>query len=102
MLCDPSGRVFRYLRLSLTKACQMRCIYCRGPEQELAAEDRGEPPLTGEELGVLVSYLAGRHGLRKVRLTGGDPAMRSDLVAIIERLAAISGIEDLARIPMPF
>ena len=106
MFCDPQGRVFRYLRLSLTKACQMRCMYCRAPglpgvpdaDEESTAIGPGaaEPSLTAEEIGGLVSHLADRHGLCKVRLTGGDPAMRPDLVAIIARLAAIRGIEDLA------
>ncbi|MGP1346126.1 MAG: GTP 3',8-cyclase MoaA [Phycisphaerales bacterium] len=90
---DRFGRTIGYLRLSLTKACSMRCTYCR-PER--ITSTRGEPMLSVDEIDRLIRHLVAHHGLHKVRLTGGDPTSRSDLVRIIERIAAIPGISDLA------
>jgi GTP 3',8-cyclase len=89
---DRHGRTIGYLRLSLTKACQMRCVYCR-PDF-----DRNEPhdQLTAIEIEHLTRHLAARHGVRKVRLTGGDPTARRDLVDVIRRVASVDGIDDLA------
>ncbi|HOJ75097.1 MAG TPA: GTP 3',8-cyclase MoaA [Phycisphaerae bacterium] len=94
MLSDASGRKIEYLRLSLTSECPLRCIYCRpGPAGERPQDDH---PLRPVEIESLVRYLAERHGLHKVRLTGGDPTSRPDLTEIIERIAAIPGIHDLS------
>ncbi|MFI4861936.1 MAG: GTP 3',8-cyclase MoaA [Phycisphaerales bacterium JB063] len=93
MLQDTTGRGIGYLRLSLTKACSMRCTYCRPTWLE---QPRGEPVLTPQELEQIARHLARHHGLRKVRLTGGDPTSRPELVEIIRRIASIEGIDDLA------
>lgn len=92
MIQDRDGRVMRYLRLSLTSACQMRCAYCR------PALDSRRPRLllTAREIECVVRHLVSRHGVEKVRLTGGDPTARGDLVEIIARLAVITGLRDLA------
>lgn len=90
---DPHGRQIGYLRLSLTSACQMRCTYCR-PDWLRGCDRSGE--LNATEIESVVRHLVSRHGLRKVRLTGGDPTARADLIEIIERLAAIDEITDLA------
>jgi len=92
-LVDRLGRGVGYLRLSLTKACSMRCTYCR-PER--IASIRGEPTLTPDEIQRLVEHLADRHGLTKVRLTGGDPTSRRELTEIIERVAGVDGVRDVA------
>jgi len=92
-LVDRLGRGVGYLRLSLTKACSMRCTYCR-PER--IASIRGEPTLTPDEIQRLVEHLADRHGLSKVRLTGGDPTSRRELTEIIERVAGVKGVRDVA------
>ena len=89
---DPLGRTVRYLRLSLTPACHMRCVYCRPDFHTNHAPDM----LTPGELEAVVRHLVARHSVRKVRLTGGDPTARADLIEIIERLAMIDGIDDLA------
>lgn len=70
----------------------MRCVYCR-PEFHRNTDDN---PLTPSELESIVRHLVQMHGLRKVRLTGGDPTARTDLEAIIARIARIDGIDDLA------
>lgn len=92
-LVDRHRRSVAYLRLSLTKACAMRCTYCR-PQRIVST--RGEPTLTAAELERLVRHLVQSAGVRKVRLTGGDPTSRADLIEIVSRLARIRGIEDLA------
>lgn len=89
---DSHGRTVSYLRLSLTPVCQLRCVYC-GPSFHT---NHAPDMLTPAELERAVRRLVGSHGVRKVRLTGGDPTARSDLVEIIERLARIEGIADLA------
>lgn len=92
-LADTHGRRIGYLRLSLTKACSMRCTYCR---PEWVRNTRGETLLSVDEIDQLVRHLASRHGLRKVRLTGGDPTSRGELTEIIDRVAAVRGVHDLA------
>lgn len=92
-LSAPSGRQIGYLRLSLTKACQMKCTYCR-PTWLRNGSASGD--LSVDEIGNLVSFLVEEHGLRKVRLTGGDPTARPDLLEIIERVASVPGLQDLA------
>ncbi len=91
-LIDSHKRTIQYLRLSLTSACHMRCVYCRPDFHHNTADDL----LTPIELENIVRHLVQDHGLRKVRLTGGDPTARGDLENIITRLARIDGIDDLA------
>lgn len=92
-LQDPLGRGVGYLRLSLTRGCSMRCTYCR-PETD--ANPRNENRLSPTEIEQLIRHLVEQHGLSKVRLTGGDPTSRPELVEIIERIASVPGIKDLA------
>ncbi|MCG3179786.1 MAG: GTP 3',8-cyclase [Phycisphaerae bacterium] len=92
MLADATGRIVRYLRLSLTPDCPMRCVYCRPVGH---ARPAGGPLLTADEIELLVGHLVTRHGLRKVRLTGGDPTSRPELLSVIRRLAGL-GLADLA------
>jgi GTP 3',8-cyclase len=92
-LQDRHNRPIRYLRLSVTPACSMRCIYCRPAVYAGTARDT---LLSPEEIQRLVRHLVSRHGLRKVRITGGEPTARGDLLEIISRIAAIDGIDDLA------
>lgn len=89
MLSDTFGRTFPYLRLSLTEACNFRCGYCL-PDGYRAD---GRPVFLGaDELRRLVEAFAAV-GLRKVRLTGGEPTLRKDLDAIIRIVAGVPGIE---------
>jgi len=92
-LQDRLGRGVGYLRLSLTRGCSMRCTYCR-PETD--ANPKDELRLAPREIESLVRHLATKHGLTKVRLTGGDPTSRPELVDIIQRIASVQGIKDLA------
>lgn len=86
------------LRLSLTDRCQLRCVYCR-PEKEVesvhAPEASGKKIIGVTELVKFVTIAQSQFGVSKVRLTGGEPLLRPDLVEIVQALAGI-GITDLA------
>ncbi len=90
---DRFGREIDYLRISLIDHCNLRCVYC----MPLAGLSFAPPPelLTAAEI-ELVARAAIGAGFRRVRLTGGEPTLRSDLVAIVGRLAAIPGMGDIA------
>ena len=92
-LFDSYGRRFQYLRLSLTDICNFRCAYCL-PQGYRKREDV-PPNLSVEEIVRLVTAFA-RLGLWKVRLTGGEPSLRSELLEIAKRISSISGIRKLA------
>jgi len=89
---DGLGRQVRYLRLSLTPACSMRCVYCR-PAAYTGGTDGWLSPT---EIQMLVGHLVQRHGLKKVRLTGGEPTARPDLLDIVRRLHSALELSDLA------
>ncbi|HTB21835.1 MAG TPA: GTP 3',8-cyclase MoaA [bacterium] len=92
-LTDSFGRVMTSLRLSVTDRCDLRCVYCM-PAQGVEWLPRRDL-LSFEEMERLVRVLAGL-GLRRLRLTGGEPLLRRDLPALVERLARVPGIEDLS------
>jgi cyclic pyranopterin phosphate synthase len=92
-LVDSFSRVHDNLRISVTDRCNIRCFYCM-PETDVQFVDRSEI-LDFEELERFVRVAAAL-GVRKLRLTGGEPLLRRDLPALVARLAAIPGIEDLA------
>jgi cyclic pyranopterin phosphate synthase len=93
VLVDALGRPLSNLRLSVTDRCNLRCQYCM-PEQDYVWLPR-EDILHFEEIDRLVDVFL-RLGVRKVRLTGGEPLLRKDLPALIGRLAAKPEIDDLA------
>ncbi|HEY1733009.1 MAG TPA: GTP 3',8-cyclase MoaA [Acidimicrobiales bacterium] len=91
-LIDTFGRVHTDLRISLTDHCNLRCVYCM-PEEGVPVRPKDEL-LRGDEI-VRVARVAYGLGVRTVRLTGGEPLLRSDIVDIVGALSAI-GFEDLA------
>lgn len=92
-LRDAFGRVFRTLRLSVTDRCDLRCVYCM-PAQGLDWLPR-EECLTFEELERVARLCVGL-GIRRLRLTGGEPLLRRDLPTLVRRLAALPNLEDLS------
>ena len=91
-LVDGFGRTFPYLRLSLTEACNYRCSYCL-PDGYQAD---GRPTfLTLDEIRRLVRGFAAV-GMRKIRLTGGEPSLRKDLPSIIAAVSSTPGVRKIA------
>jgi cyclic pyranopterin phosphate synthase len=112
-LVDSYGRVLRDLRISLTDRCNFRCLYCL-PETEAARNFyRGHWAHLPESKPILQEWVPKAHllsfeeiervvraavglGIQKIRLTGGEPLLRQGLEKLVERIAAIAGILDLA------
>jgi cyclic pyranopterin phosphate synthase len=92
MAQDQFGRTIDYLRISLTDMCNLRCVYCM-PE-DMTFRPR-EDLLQDEELIRLVRIFA-RLGFRKLRLTGGEPALRDNVVGLVHAMAGTPGIEEVA------
>lgn len=90
---DGFGREIDYLRISLTDHCNLRCVYCM-PEHGLSFLPAPDL-LTAAEI-EQVARAAVAVGFRRVRLTGGEPTLRADLLEIVERLARVPGLRDLA------
>ena len=92
-MIDQFGRRVEYLRVSVTDKCNLRCIYCM-PLEGLTWLKRDEL-LNYEEIETVVRTMAGM-GLRRVRITGGEPLIRRDLPDLIRKISAIPEIEDLS------
>jgi cyclic pyranopterin phosphate synthase len=90
-LVDPFGRHLTYLRVSVTDRCNLRCRYCLPGDLELGDRDF----LSADELVSLVGGLVDL-GIRRLRLTGGEPLVRKDIIDIARRLSALPGVDDLA------
>ncbi|MGV8922641.1 MAG: GTP 3',8-cyclase MoaA [Thermomonas sp.] len=93
---DALGRPLRDLRLSVIEACNFRCPYCMPADR--IGDDHGMDAaarLSFDEIETLVRGFV-QLGVRKLRLTGGEPLLRKRLPELVRRLAAIDGLEDLA------
>ena len=93
MLVDPFGRSIEYVRLSVTDRCDLRCTYCM-PEDFKGFEEPSHW-LTFDETERLIGAFA-RLGVKRVRLTGGEPLLRRNLPELAARLSALPGISDLS------
>jgi len=91
-LQDAFGRRFTYLRLSITDVCNFRCNYCL-PDGYQCNDDSS--PLDLDEI-ARIAHIFARLGTRKIRITGGEPSVRRDLVEIIRILKQTPGIEQVA------
>src|SRR6187402_877768 len=92
-LVDALGRRLNYLRVSVTDRCNLRCTYCLPADMEFPFGDKAF--LSPREMETIVGALV-RLGIRQVRLTGGEPLVRKDILEIVRRLKALPGLEDLA------
>lgn len=92
-LADREGRRLRYLRLSVTDRCDLRCRYCM-PAEGVPASER-EDVLTFEEI-IRVVRVFVRLGVRTIRLTGGEPLVRRGLERLIRMIREDAGVEDIA------
>src|SRR5882757_1010894 len=92
-LVDQLGRAHHSLRISVTDRCNIRCFYCM-PNENVRFKPRDEI-LSFEEIVRFVRVVL-QMGVRRLRLTGGEPLVRSDVPQLVEQLAALPNIEDLA------
>jgi GTP 3',8-cyclase len=90
---DGFGRRVEYLRISVTDKCNLRCVYCM-PLHGLPWLKRSDL-LSYEEIAAIVGTMAPM-GLRKLRITGGEPLVRRDITRLVAMLAAVPGIQDIA------
>jgi len=91
-LTDSLGRRIDYLRISVTGRCDLHCAYCR---PHAPADALVEDALTAGDVAV-IAEAAALVGVRRIRLTGGEPLLRPDLEEMVGRLRGIAGVEDLA------
>ena len=89
---DTYGREISYLRLSVTELCNLRCRYCM-PAEGVCKKEHDEM-LTEEEI-VLAVETAAELGVTKLRITGGEPLVKKNIVSICERTAAVPGIREV-------
>lgn len=88
--CDAFGRAISYMRVSVTDQCNLRCRYCMPAGSE---ESQGEM-MTEDEI-IRVIEAAAELGIKKIRLTGGEPLLRKDIVPLCRRAAAVPGVEEV-------
>jgi len=92
-LIDRFGRAHDYLRISVTDQCNLRCVYCM-PEEGL--EFLPNDALLSAEAIVNVVRAGAKLGIRKIRITGGEPLVRKDIADIVRGVASVPGIEDVS------
>ncbi|MCF3110657.1 GTP 3',8-cyclase MoaA [Niabella sp. CC-SYL272] len=92
MITDSYGRIINYLRLAVTDRCNLRCTYCM-PQDGLDWLPRKEL-MTYEEM-LRICSLFVKMGVEKIRITGGEPFIRKDLMVFLEHLSATSGLKEL-------
>jgi len=92
MLCDLKKRNIEYLRLSVTDFCNLRCHYCMPLEG--APHFPKEKIMSFEEIARLVKIFS-ELGIKRVRLTGGEPLIRKDLPVLVEKISSLPGIQEV-------
>ena len=92
-LIDPFGRSIEYVRLSVTDRCDLRCSYCI--PKGFNGFEEPDHWLTFDEIERVIGVF-GKLGVKRIRLTGGEPLVRKDMPVLAARLAALPGIEDLS------
>lgn len=92
-MTDGYGRKIEYLRMSVTDACNLRCAYCMPPDGMKECPCR--QAMSADEF-VEIARAAAGLGMKKLRITGGEPLVRSDIVSLVRELGRIPGIEDMS------
>ncbi|XP_043278924.1 molybdenum cofactor biosynthesis protein 1 isoform X2 [Venturia canescens] len=92
MLVDTFGRFHTYLRISVTERCNLRCLYCM-PEEGVKLTHRDGILKTDEIIQIADIFV--KKGVKKIRLTGGEPTVRKDIVDIVGRLRELDGLEQI-------
>ncbi|AYF34963.1 GTP 3',8-cyclase MoaA [Vreelandella alkaliphila] len=91
-LVDGFGRTVRYLRISVTDRCDYRCVYCMAEEMTFLPRAQ---LLTLEEIATLSQAFV-ELGVEKIRLTGGEPLVRQGVLTLVQKLAELEGLRELA------
>lgn len=91
-MIDSFGRNITYLRVSVTELCNLRCRYCM-PEEGVCKKSHDDM-LTEDETIAVIEAAAGL-GIRKIRITGGEPLVKKNIVSLCARTAAVPGIEEV-------
>ncbi|WP_373483644.1 GTP 3',8-cyclase MoaA [Acetobacterium sp.] len=91
-MLDQYGRKIEYMRISVTQKCNLKCIYCDPDGENCKGSE--DDSLTPRELEKITRSMVNA-GIRKIRITGGEPLLRRDICEIISRIAKIDGIEDI-------
>ena len=91
-MVDRFGREITYLRISVTELCNLRCRYCM-PEDGICKKTH-EEMLTEDEI-IMAVEAAASLGIRKLRITGGEPLVKKNIVSICRRAAAVPGIREV-------
>ncbi len=92
IIADEFGRSFRYLRISVTDACNFSCSYCL--PNGYCKDPTADSPMTHSEFKHLVAGFAAL-GVRKIRITGGEPTLRRDIVELVQSASETPGIEQV-------
>ncbi len=90
---DQYGRDITYLRISITDACNLRCLYCM-PDEE-GCSGSSDNIMSADEIEEIAARAA-ELGISKIRITGGEPLVRPDVVDICRRISSLPGIRELA------
>jgi cyclic pyranopterin phosphate synthase len=93
VLKDNCGRPLLNLRVAVTRKCNLRCSYCHGEGEQKSEYSNGE--MTADEI-TRVIRIAATLGVKGMKLTGGEPLMRGDIVKIVKKVAATRGLTDLS------
>lgn len=92
ILTDSFGRNHTYLRISLTERCNLRCTYCMPADGVTLTKNEGI--LTTDEI-VQIASIFVNEGVQKIRLTGGEPTVRKDIIDVVGRLKELKGLEQV-------
>lgn len=92
-MLDRYSREITYIRISVTDRCNLRCVYCMPPED--VKLKKAHEILSYEQI-IAIVKVAAKLGVKKVRLTGGEPLVRKDIWSLIGRLKHISGIQEVS------
>ncbi|MEM3578827.1 MAG: GTP 3',8-cyclase MoaA [Candidatus Bathyarchaeia archaeon] len=93
VLVDSYGRPLLNLRIALTKPCNLHCSFCHAEGEDKNAENSTE--MTAEEV-VRIAKIAVSLGILRIKLTGGEPLLRKDILQIVKGIASIPGLEELS------
>jgi cyclic pyranopterin phosphate synthase len=91
MLKDPYGRPLESIRISVTQRCNLNCFYCHKEGEEAAPKEE----MTPEEIQKIIA-VAASFGLGRVKITGGEPLLRDDIVEIVERIRQTPGVTEVS------